>query len=83
MPGRYHLRIQITSGLVGENEIGIIGQASGNRDALLLPAGKLGGAMVNAVAKSNHLGQPPTLLVDVASQPPLVLQRDLDVFQNR
>ena len=39
---------------VGKNDFGTVGERSGDRDALLLPAGKLVGTMVHAVAQTDE-----------------------------
>ena len=46
------MRIEISGGFVGEKKPRTIGDGAGDGDTLLLPAGKLRGAMVGALAKA-------------------------------
>ena len=49
--------IEIARGLVGKKQLWFRDQGSGQRDSLLLAAGKLAGAMMNPVSQS-HFAQP-------------------------
>ena len=51
------LAVQGAGGLVGENHRRVVHQRAGDRDALLLPAGKFGRAMIGAVAQAEPLQQ--------------------------
>ena len=75
-------RVEVAGGLVGEDEKGIVGQASGDGHALLLSAGELGGAMFQAIAQPDHVGQLAASLSGVGADPALVVQRNLDVLQH-
>ena len=45
--------VEIAGGLVGEDQLGLIDQGAGDRDALLLAAGELRGEMREAVAEAD------------------------------
>ncbi len=51
------LRIEVSGGLVGEHDIGIVGEGARDRDALALAAGELDGAMVEALAEADRVEQ--------------------------
>ena len=52
-----HARIQRTEGLVQQQDLGLHGQRTGQRDALLLTTGKLSGKAVCQMRQLHHLQQ--------------------------
>ncbi len=49
-------RIEVAGGFVGEHDGGTIDESAGERDALLLSAGKFVGAMLETLGDAEHLG---------------------------
>ena len=50
-----HLRVEGGCGLIEEHDLGIHGQGTGNRHALLLAAGQLGRALVRLIGQADPL----------------------------
>ena len=44
--------VEVAGGLVGEDDLGIVGEGAGNGDALLFAAGKLAGQVMGAIAQA-------------------------------
>ena len=53
--GNGGVRIEISRGLVGEDEHGVVGQGAGDGHALLLAAGELAGKVVHSVPEAHAL----------------------------
>ena len=76
------LRVEVAGRLVGEDEERVIHQRAGDGDALLLPAGELLGAMVEAVAQTHHLREPLAVFETGGEVAALVEQGDVDVLDD-
>ena len=48
-------RVEVAGGFVGENDLRLVDQCPGYRDALLLTAGKRSGFVIHPVRQSQHL----------------------------
>jgi hypothetical protein len=78
--GAARLTVEISSGLIGDEQRRIGDQSAGDGDALLFSAGELGGAVVEAVAEANLFQQCPCpLRVGVA--PPRDEERKLHILE--
>ena len=79
------LGVEVTGRLVGQDDVGVVDQRAGDRDALLLAAGELRRAVIEPVAQADqpgHLDRPLLRLgADLAGA--LVGQRKLDVLEDR
>jgi hypothetical protein len=65
------IRIQVASGLVGDDEHGIVHERARDRNALLLAAGEILGIRVHAVLQAHPLE-------DLKCTPPLLSGRDAE-----
>ena len=50
-------RVEVAGRLVGQDELGVVHQAAGDRHALLLAAGELRRPVVEPLAQADHFGQ--------------------------
>src|SRR5690606_21447894 len=49
--------VEVAGGLVGQDDIRVVDQRSGDRHALLLPAGELVGPVIEPLGQADHLGE--------------------------
>ena len=79
------LGVEVAGGLVGQDDVGVVDQRAGDRDALLLAAGELGRAVVEPVVQADQPGQLQGPLLDRRGDlaAALVGQRELDVLDDR
>jgi hypothetical protein len=78
------LGVEVAGRLVGQDDTGIIDQSPGDGDALLLAAGQLHGAVIEAIAQADHVGQVEAPFACPLGQVnALVEQGNLDVLDNR
>ena len=80
---RARLGIEVAGRLVGEQQRRIVGERPRNGDALLLSAGKLGRAVLHAVAQAEQVEQFFRAPLRVAHGFACELHRQQDVFQRR
>lgn len=73
------LRVQGAGGLVGEQHLGVAGQRAGDADALLLPAGELGGVGLGLVGEADQVQQLQRLAGAFTAVDLEDLQRQFDV----
>ena len=57
------LGVEVARRLVGEDDVRVVDQRAGDRDALLLAAGELGRAVVEPVCQADHAGPAPGALL--------------------
>src|SRR5690349_10214498 len=74
------LCVEVGSRFVSQDELGIRSQGSGNRDALLLPARELIGAMMSAVQESDGLQHFVDAFLAVCGFDASQEKRHLDIF---
>src|SRR5512142_3121736 len=68
--------IEVAGGLICQNKTGIIDQCAGDRDALLLPAGKFRRAMICPVAEPDLVQQTSRLFVATSRRGARELHRE-------
>ncbi len=77
-------RVEVTRGLISQNDLWIVDQCAGNRHALLLATRELRGTVIESLSETHHFRQLDAalacLLGDRAS---LIEQRNLDIFNDR
>jgi hypothetical protein len=71
--------IEIPGWLVGEQNLGRIGEGAGDRDSLLLAARELSGEMVSTIAESNAVDQVPRAFDGARGS--TQLQRNLHILE--
>src|SRR5437016_10033757 len=76
-------RVEVSGGLVGEEDGGLVHEGAGDRDALALPARQLVGPVVHPVAQPDAGERPGGLLAPLARRLPRVDQRQLHVVERR
>src|ERR1039458_4001411 len=82
--GGYHVRgclIEIAGGLVAQQQQRLVDEGARQRYALLLAAGKLGGAMIEAIAQA-HLHEQAARAIDVAVAIPRNQRRHQHIFEH-
>ena len=77
------LGIEVAGGFVGEDEERVVDEGAGDGDALLLAAGELLGAVVEAMAEADELREGDAVFVAVGEIAALVKERDVDVLDDR
>src|SRR5436190_10777059 len=76
-------RIEVSGWFIRKENGGLAGKCSGNRDTLLLSAGKLAGQMLGAVKHAYPLERSRRGSFAVTGAQSAIGQRQLDVFVNR
>ena len=81
LQGRF--RVQVAGGFIRQNEIRIVDQAAGDGHALLLAAGQLRRPVPQPLAQADHRGQGVAAFFGLPVDAALVVQRHLDVLDDR
>jgi hypothetical protein len=77
------LRVQLTGGLVGDQQRRVVGEGAGDGDPLLLPAGQLTGPLGGVVGEADEGEEQCDELLAFARRGPAQSQRDAHVLGGR
>jgi hypothetical protein len=77
------LRVELTGGLVGQQELRAAGQRPGDRDPLLLAAGQLAGALPGVLAEAHDVEHEPDPVLTFPGGQAGDPQRHADVLRGR